>query len=99
MSAGDRAVLVRRVGGDGPDQVDPEADPVRAALSAGVSHLLAADDALTPGRWGAHITLCGQQVRGPGAGAADHDFRYCPACVAEAGRWVAGEPQAQGPTR
>ncbi len=94
--SGDRAVLV--VNGadgfaihltDGPGAVEP--DPERAALPAGMSHLLAADDALIPGRWGAHITLCGLAVRRPGVNATEDDYpdRYCPACVAEAGRWVA----------
>ncbi|MGH3887922.1 MAG: hypothetical protein ACRDSZ_15400 [Pseudonocardiaceae bacterium] len=98
MSGDDRAVLVVdgadgyaiRLTGGGP--VEPETDPDRTALPAGVSHLLAADDALIPGRWGAHITLCGLQVRRPGANVAeaeDNPVRYCPACVAEAGRWVA----------
>lgn len=63
------------------------------AAAGGVSHLLAADDALIPGRWGVHITLCGQQVRGPNVEHDDPldlpDFRYCPQCVAEAARWNA----------
>ncbi len=75
-------------------------------LPAGVSHLLAADDALMPGRWGAHTTLCGREVRRPNATAAEHDddddhdhlrfdsFHYCPECVAEACRFSAdvGDP-------
>ncbi|MGH3694850.1 MAG: hypothetical protein ACRDRX_12835 [Pseudonocardiaceae bacterium] len=63
----------------------------------GVSHLLAADDALSPGRWGAHITLCGAELRPPSATAMAQDedsewspegVRYCPECVQEARRWV-----------
>jgi hypothetical protein len=73
-------------------------DEQRAPLSAGVSHLLAADDALMPGRWGAHITLCGREVRGPNGNPAEHEWgcdprfdcsRYCPECVAEACRFSA----------
>jgi hypothetical protein len=67
--------------------------------AAGVSHLLAADDALLPGRWGAHIALCGQEIRGP-SGHADEDDccpefdcdevgHYCAACVREAVRFSA----------
>ncbi|MGH3777653.1 MAG: hypothetical protein ACRDRR_18310 [Pseudonocardiaceae bacterium] len=77
-------------GGPTVADFEPEADPARAILPAGVSHLLAADDALIPGRFGVHITLCGLQVRRPGVNAGeDGPDRYCPACVAEAGRWVA----------
>ncbi|MGH3889665.1 MAG: hypothetical protein ACRDSZ_24395 [Pseudonocardiaceae bacterium] len=63
----------------------------------GVSHLLAADDALSPGRWGAHITLCGVELRPPSVTAVAQDedsewspegVRYCPECVQEAHRWV-----------
>lgn len=68
-------------------------DPMTAPLPAGVSHLLAANDALIPGRCGAHPTLCGQQVRRPNV---EHDdfldylcFYYCPECVREATRWSA----------
>lgn len=46
---------VRITDGDpGPD--DPEVD---APLPAGASHLLAANDALIPGRWGLHVTRDG----------------------------------------
>ncbi|MGH3777293.1 MAG: hypothetical protein ACRDRR_16455 [Pseudonocardiaceae bacterium] len=100
MSGNNRAVLtvdgadgfaIWLTGGDGHGPVDAEADPEHAPLPAGVSHLLAADDALIPGRWGEHITLCGLQVRRPGANAAEEEceVRYCPACVAEASRWSA----------
>lgn len=63
-----------------------------------VSHLLTADDALIPGRWGAHITVCGTEIRGPSAPAVEYDccpscdcdvVRYCPECVREAARWSA----------
>lgn len=77
---------------------------------AGVSHLLAADDALSPGRWGAHITLCGAELRSPSATAMAHDedsewspegVRCCPECVREAQRWVsedsAGEEGGRPP--
>ncbi|MGH3838953.1 MAG: hypothetical protein ACRDSF_25145 [Pseudonocardiaceae bacterium] len=97
MSAGGREVLlevdeadgfaIRITDGDGSGRVDPEVDPA-PLLPAGVSHLLAADDALIPGRWGAHVTLCGLQVRASGAAAEDECFpdRYCPECAVEAGR-------------
>jgi uncharacterized protein (DUF934 family) len=39
-----------------------ETDPVSALLPEGVSHLLIADDALIPSRWGAHVTLCGEEA-------------------------------------
>ncbi|HEY6422639.1 MAG TPA: hypothetical protein VIY28_05185 [Pseudonocardiaceae bacterium] len=54
-------------------------------LPEGVSHLLTADDALTPGRWGPHVTLCGVDIRGPNATGAD-DWTYGTACVVEAAR-------------
>lgn len=81
---------VRITDGD-PGPVDPEADP---ALPAGVSHLLVADDALIPGRFGVHITLCGKQMRRPNVTADEHEcadlscdcVHYCPACVREATR-------------
>ena len=66
--------------------------------SAGVSHLLAADDVLSPGRWGAYIAVCGAELRSPSAIALLEDedsegspenVRYCPECVREAYRWVA----------
>lgn len=79
-----------RITDGGAGLVDPEADP---ALPSGVSHLLVADDVLIPGRWGSHITLCGQEVRRPNV---EHDdpldwpcCRYCPECVREASRWSA----------
>lgn len=88
---------IRLVGGDRPGPVDPEADPVSAPLPAGVSHLLAADDALQPGRWGSHVAVCGPEVRGPNATGTEHtcdpscdcNVRYCLECVLEAVRWVA----------
>ncbi len=74
-----------------------------APLPEGVSHLLVADDVLIPGRWGVHITLCGQQVRAPSAAAAEDpsataaeddryypSLRYCSECAAQAARWQAG---------
>ncbi len=76
-----------------------------APLPEGVSHLLAADDALIPGRWGVHMTLCGQQVRAPSATAAEDpsataaeddcypSFRYCSECVAQAAQDDASEPR------
>jgi hypothetical protein len=65
VSAAERAVLTVDQADDGfaiwltagdPGPTDPEVDP---ALPAGVSHLLAANDALIEGRFGVHITLCG----------------------------------------
>jgi len=65
--------------------------------SAGVSHLLAADEALSPGRWSTHITLCGAELSRPSTTAvardedsewSPEDVRYCPECVREAHRWV-----------
>lgn len=58
---------------------------------ARVTHLLAADDVLSPGRWGAYITVCGAQVRPPSATAAADEYdpscvRYCQDCVHEACR-------------
>lgn len=70
-------------------------------LPARVSHLLAADDVLSPGRWGAHIAVCGAELRFPSATAVPQDedskwspenVRYCPECVQEAHRWVDGVP-------
>ncbi len=60
------------------------------AESVGVVHLLAAGDALSPGR---HITLCGAKVRpsiameDKGGGLSPAEVRYCPDCVREACRW------------
>lgn len=78
----------------------------RAPLPAGVSHLLAANDALIPGRWGAHSTLCGVEVRRPDATAAEHDcdlgcdcVRYCTECVREAVRFSADSDRASDPVR
>lgn len=101
MSAGDRAVLTVDeaddfaiwLTSDEPDPVETDATP----LPAGVSHLLAADDALIPGRWGVHTTLCGQPIRSPNATAVEHEctdtscdcVRYCPDCAREAARWSA----------
>ncbi len=68
---------------------------------AGVSHLLAADDVLSPGRWGAHIAVCGAELRSPSATAVLQDedsewspenVRYCAECVREAHRWVGDGP-------
>lgn len=64
---------------------------------AWVSHLLAADDVLIPGRWGVYITLCGAELRSPGAAAmaqdedsecSPEDVRHCPECAQEAHRWA-----------
>lgn len=67
--------------------------PSERAATVRVSHLLVADDALMPGRWGVHITLCGEQVRTPSAAAEEDDcypnFRYCSECAAQAARWQA----------
>ena len=67
-----------------------------APLAAGVSHLLAANDALMPGRWSSHITLCGEEIRTPSAIVDEHEcelgcgcVRYCPECVREAARFSA----------
>lgn len=60
---------------------------------------------LIPGRWDVHLTLCGLEVRGPSATAAEHEcypsydcdvVRYCPECAREAARWSAeaGQPTA-----
>lgn len=67
--------------------------------TAGFSHLLAADDALAPGRWGVHVTLCGQQVRGPNPGATEDGDRYCPECVSEAVRWSASAYETEAHSR
>jgi hypothetical protein len=76
--------------------VVPPEDPV-PPLPAGVSHLLVANDALIRGRWGVHSTLCGREVRGPGAAREEHEcqmscdcVRFCPDCAKEAVRWSAG---------
>lgn len=59
------------------------------------SHLLHADDALAPGRWGDHVTLCGLELQGPSVTTVDGeirdvewmldddtpDFRTCQSCV------------------
>jgi hypothetical protein len=66
-------------------------------LPAGVSHLLAANDALIPGRFGAHATLCGLEIRRPNATIREeHEcqmscdcVRFCPECAKEAARWSA----------
>jgi hypothetical protein len=75
---------------------------VSAPRPAGVSHLLAADEALRPGHWGTHIPVCGLEVRAPSAIAVEHEcypscdcaVRYCSECVREAARWNAGSGQA-----
>lgn len=89
--------------GNGRAVVAGETDPVSAPLPAGVSHLLIADDALIPGRWGAHVTLCGEQVRRPNAGHDDPwecpGYRCCPECVGEAARWSARAGQTAGGVR
>jgi hypothetical protein len=79
--------------------VDSEVD---APLPAGVSHLLVANDALIPGRWGVHVALCGARRRAPEPTALEHEcadascdcVHYCPDCVQEAARWSA-EPVGQ----
>jgi NAD-dependent dihydropyrimidine dehydrogenase PreA subunit len=78
-----------------------------APLPAGISHLLAANDALIPDRWGVHITLCGEEVRRPGPAAEEHEchlccdcVRYCPGCVREARRLSAeADHRASDPVR
>ncbi len=66
-------------------------------LPVGVSHLLVADDALIPGRWGVHITVCGQEIRRPSAEHDDTDPKFCPECVREAARYSAeAEDRASG---
>lgn len=61
-----------------------------------VFHLLVADEALRPGRWGVHLAVCGLEVRSPNATVVEHEcglscdcVRYCPECVREAARWNA----------
>jgi len=79
---------------------------VSAPRPASVSHLLAADEALMPGRWGAHITVCGLEVRAQSATVVEHEcypscdcaVRYCSECVREAARWNAESGQADLPS-
>ncbi|MGH3566677.1 MAG: hypothetical protein ACRDRH_11720 [Pseudonocardia sp.] len=78
---------LQTVDGKHTDDGDP------CTLPAGVSHLLVADEALCPGRWGSsHVTVCGEEIPTPGATAADptvDDPKYCPQCVRAAVRWSA----------
>ncbi len=64
---------------------------MNAPRPARVSHLLAADDALIPGHWGTHTTMCGLEIHTPSATTAEHEcyptcdcLRYCSECVREA---------------
>jgi hypothetical protein len=66
-------------------------------LSAGVTHLLAADEALNPGWGSSRITLCGEEVRAGDASLTSVTHcpscecvpRFCPERVQEASQWSA----------
>ena len=66
----------------------------KAALSAGLSHLLVAADVLRPGYWAdSQIAVCGEVVQpenSPVEGSEEEeedDPTYCPKCVRAAVRW------------
>lgn len=57
--------------------------------------MLVVDDALSSGRWGPHVALCGADVCPPsvledeGSELSPEGVRYCEDCAREARRWVA----------
>jgi hypothetical protein len=62
------------------------AEPGTPALPEGLSHLLIADDVLSPGWIGSiQVAVCGTVVTEPSGGTDDPRYRL--RCVAEALRW------------